>query len=302
MKILRKFSNKIRGLNVSLHRRYLERKRPGSEPFVSGDTFRGLAATRFDKPEDLQRGAEAITENSLVFCAAPLFGRFVAEICRNTEKKFFVIVHNGDDSISPDLADKVPPNVLHVFAQNLKLEKPGFTPLPIGLENAWYYTNGRTSDYTRIRKLSVAKNYRIIDAFSTITNPTVREPVRTILADARTCDSFARMDGVSYRKLAPKYAFVASPPGNGEDCHRTWEAMYSKSIPIVQRSFLTEYFQLLGLPMLLVSDYSEVLEYSEDDLRNIYRQNEQKFTCPALWFPFWRQVIEKEMAKYGAAL
>ena len=30
------------------------------------------------------------------------------------------------------------------------------------------------------------------------------------------------------------FAFVASPSGNGLDCHRTWEALLLRSIPIVK--------------------------------------------------------------------
>jgi hypothetical protein len=52
--------------------------------------------------------------------------------------------------------------------------------------------------------------------------------------------------------------FVLSPPGNGPDCHRTWEAIYSGAIPIVKRDFWP--FKTLSLPVLVVNDWNEVPE------------------------------------------
>lgn len=53
-----------------------------------------------------------------------------------------------------------------------------------------------------------------------------------------------------------KYAFVASPYGNGIDCHRTWEALCCGAIPIIRGKALQDLFE--GLPILRVAAWSDV--------------------------------------------
>jgi hypothetical protein len=53
-----------------------------------------------------------------------------------------------------------------------------------------------------------------------------------------------------------KYAFVASPYGNGPDCHRTWEALLLGCIPIVKSSKMDPVFE--DLPILLVKKWHDV--------------------------------------------
>ncbi len=60
--------------------------------------------------------------------------------------------------------------------------------------------------------------------------------------------------------------------GNGLDCHKTWEAIYMKSIPIVTRWYGVEKFKQMGIPILIIDDWSELkdLDLSEDNYKNIW--------------------------------
>jgi hypothetical protein len=72
--------------------------------------------------------------------------------------------------------------------------------------------------------------------------------------------------------------FVLSPPGNGADCHRTWEAIYLGAIPIVHKDFWP--FNNLELPVLVIDDWFSVPEMIQrvinfsvmtvDDLSNVF--------------------------------
>jgi hypothetical protein len=56
------------------------------------------------------------------------------------------------------------------------------------------------------------------------------------------------------RELSKSY-FVISPEGNGIDCHKTWESLYLKTIPIVTRSTNIEKYN--NLPILIIDDWSK---------------------------------------------
>ena len=53
-----------------------------------------------------------------------------------------------------------------------------------------------------------------------------------------------------------KYKFILSPPGAGEDTHRTWEALYVGCIPIVKSSLLNSLYE--DLPVVIVDDWDVI--------------------------------------------
>jgi len=53
-------------------------------------------------------------------------------------------------------------------------------------------------------------------------------------------------------------AFEASPRGNSIDCHRTWEALLLRTIPIVKTTPMDPLYK--GLPVAIVQDWNEVTE------------------------------------------
>ena len=60
----------------------------------------------------------------------------------------------------------------------------------------------------------------------------------------------------NYRELILNSKFVISPPGNGPDCHRTWEAIYLGAVPIVLQKYWP--FGHMNLPVLVVNDWFDI--------------------------------------------
>ena len=91
-------------------------------------------------------------------------------------------------------------------------------------------------------------------------------------------------------KHQAEYAFVASPHGNGLDCHRTWEALCLGSIPIVKTSSIDPVFD--GLPVLIVQDWSDITsELLENTLQ---RFKVQQFDSSRLTLGYWMNLIESK--------
>lgn len=84
-----------------------------------------------------------------------------------------------------------------------------------------------------------------------------------------------------------KHKFCLSPEGRGIDCFRTWDALYFKCIPIVQKSIHMESFK--DLPILFTKDYSEITkEYLEEKYEEIL---ETDYNIEKLKFKYWRNLI-----------
>jgi len=54
-----------------------------------------------------------------------------------------------------------------------------------------------------------------------------------------------------------KSFFMISPRGNGVDCHRNWESIYLKTIPIITESINFTHFYK-DFPFLIIKDWSEL--------------------------------------------
>lgn len=77
-----------------------------------------------------------------------------------------------------------------------------------------------------------------------------------------------RMNRSKLWKIKGQYAFSVSPPGNGIDCHRTWEDLTLGCIVIVKTSPLDPIYE--GLPVVIVKEWSEITEQNMENWANKY--------------------------------
>ena len=181
------------------------------------------------------------------------------------------------------------PKLLKWYAQNNEYPHPKIIPIPIGLEDRWRHHNGIVRDFRLLRDRTIRKKPRILYGFTMATNETERLPALLALRNTETADEF-KGSARKYRKTLSEYKFVASPPGNGVDCHRTWEALYLGVIPIVITRKFHEQFR--DLPVLIIDDWDELTNLSESDLDAIYEEQVLKLNhLEYIWFDFWRKSI-----------
>jgi hypothetical protein len=123
---------------------------------------------------------------------------------------------------------------------------------------------------------------------------------RNVLATLRDCPHVTLVsERVSRAEIWSRYAshtFVLSAPGNGLDCHRTYEALYLGSIVIMKSSSLDPIFR--GLPVALVEEWREVLDVAalrrwRDQLTPLTAaETVWSKLSPAHWIEFARQRLQ----------
>jgi len=292
-----KLSNLPFKLESELWRSYYRSSgaKPSSAPYLSGDGFRSLCSHYYESDGIDAFNPRNIRTGEFVFCEAWLLREFLQGPAREIPYSFSVISHNGDPNLDSSILPLLPPNLHRLFSQNALVRDEHVVPLPIGLENRRLHYNGVTRDFDALRRRRVEKRPRILSAFTVGTNQSVRGPAFAQLSASPFNDSVERMNSRAYRKLAVKYMFVASPPGNGTDCHRTWEAIYLRSVPIVLRSGLTERFASLGLPLWVVDSFDEASRLDEAALRSTYDKFAPAFENEALWFGYWERMIRSQI-------
>lgn len=93
-----------------------------------------------------------------------------------------------------------------------------------------------------------------------------------------------------------EYAFVVSPPGEGLDCHRTWEAICLGCIPIMISTPLDNMFD--GLPVLIVKSWSDVTRELLD--KTVAEYELKEFCLDKLQLKYWVDLVHsyRENNKY----
>jgi hypothetical protein len=267
--------------------------RPSSFPYLSGDTFRKQAHHLFDSTSRLN--PNTVKEKDFVFVQTDMLDEFFQKIHPEIKDCYILISHNSDPNIDSRLLSFVDEKIIHWFAQSLEELTPKVTPIPIGLENLHFHNNGVISRFEYLRQRFPEKRPRIFVSFGIETNPKEREAAFNALKNCPTADTlYPSVIAPEYLKKLCAYKFVASPPGNSLDCHRTWEAMYLKVVPIVKKSPMTEYFRDLDLPLLLIENWQELNDLKESDLESIYQSLESKFDNPYLWMPGWQDLMNQK--------
>jgi hypothetical protein len=267
--------------------------RPSSRPYISGDTFRKFADIVWEKNNDYPN-LESFFPGAIVFCESDLVADLNEQILSKLKFKIVLLLGNSDKNHGKELNTVADRNFASsIFAQNLTCKIKGVEPIPIGLENAWLANNGKVLAFKILRLIRKRKFNRIMWSFTVWTNLPVRTEAINSLVDVETADNLGILTSREHRQELAKYKFAVCPPGNGLDTHRSWEAMYLRTVPIVLKSHMTEKFYEMGLPLWVVESYEELQIFTEADLHIKYEELAPRFNTRSLWFEFWREKIIK---------
>jgi hypothetical protein len=241
-------------------------RRPSSEPLFSGDTYRAMADCLFDETRELN--PDSVRPGAIVYVGITRLREFQIKVLPAIQSPFILLTHQGDVNIDLSFRDIANhPKVLHWFAQNCLLEHPKVSPLPIGLEDSWRHNNGEISDFKKYAKKNSPAIPRIAYSFTLGTNLEKRIECYKALKYSKVAVELPQLlNSRLYRKVVKEYLFIASPPGNGLDCHRTWEAMYMHSVPLVEDNYMNRRFRNEGAPLLLVKAWNDLMDWTEEDL------------------------------------
>ncbi|GAB4165217.1 MAG: hypothetical protein Fur0032_01830 [Terrimicrobiaceae bacterium] len=256
--------------------------------FVSGDTFRGLCDQIFwsnARPEE----NPTFRHGDLVFCKIDEAWRLL-RAARRQRSRIVLVTGEGDLPVSPRLWAHKPPQVAEWFGTNHFVSDPCAHAIPLGIGNAGDPKALSAEDLADLPASTSGRKGLLYANFSSHSNPAVREPLLEWLQAPEqawvTREAHGSTGGKqAYLARLLSHQFVLCPPGNGEDTHRMWEALYAGAIPVIRRSPAMEAFT--GLPLLVVDDLREI---SQELLRNAFAQTAAK-SRSMLEVEHWRGLL-----------
>ena len=256
-----------------------------SEPFLSGDLFASKAD--LEVPSNFRTSKQFLNrlrESLVIFCNGYQTTDFL-ELFGNSLSGKILIVGNSDKDWH-DFPIASAPRIKAVLLQNSFVSDSRILTLPIGIENLSYFRNGRVRNFKESMTTAEKVDRVLVGPFS----PT-HESRRSLMNDLTQSPrieiiSNQILEPYQYAKMSSKFGYIASPRGNGEDTHRTWESFYRGSSPVLLRNEWSESLSSLRLPISFVENWSSqslvaLKPFEPFDPNRI----------EALWWPYWRAKI-----------
>lgn len=282
--------------------RLLKTQRVSSYPFITSDGLRCLAQHIYDESMDFN--PKNVSKGDIIFVRTNFLKYFFDKVNPKIINPYILISHNEDMGLDESFKDNADDKkIIHWFAKNLLFEHPKITPIPIGIYGR--RDDPKNIEIESIKKYRDEKNKltRFFYSFWVRTNYKKRVPIleeckKIALTDTLTEVEKENISKEDYLRKISKYKFIISPPGNGLDCHRTWEALYLKSVPVVEESVPTNYWEKIGIPLMTISNWSKLKDISEKELEKEYADLYAKMDSPALYMDYWINQIQKYKNDY----
>lgn len=216
------------------------------------------------------------------------------KLCGNfPDVKFIIFTNLEDTPIDKHIFEVIPDNVLCVSAVNAVSYGGKVIPAPYGLQRRMAPDDRRIEDITSAMKNLPSNPPGLLYVSHNEGSHSERVGVKDLFRNqswAEVHDQRVSFSVFLYNLSQSK--FMICPRGNAIDCHRNWEVLYMRRVPVMKRhSYLEELYK--DLPVLFVNDYSEVTQELLIENDNLYQQA-QTMDLTSLTLPYFFDKIVKD--------
>lgn len=261
-------------------------------PFLSGNTFRAFCDHILDE-YTWGLDPDRVNSGDKIFVKTEYLHVFFLAFHPRINNPYILVTHNSDLPIPGKYEEYLDsPKLLAWFGQNVeRVTHQKLFPVPIGLNNRrWWEWAGSTETLQRVQKetQAITKKNLVYLNFNIKTYPVERAYVFSLFSHVSFCKRSKSVLWEKYLHDVAESSFVLSPRGNGLDCHRTWEAMYMGSIPILITSASDSMYK--DLPVLIINDWKEVTsEFLETKLKEM---EGREYHFDKLYADYWFELID----------
>ena len=218
------------------------------------------------------------------------------DLCGNFPQMKFIIFTNLEDTPIDDfILNKIPKNVACISAVNAITHNDKVIPAPYGVQRRMNPSDDRIEQLTQYMEHVPSKPRNLLYVSHNESSNVKRMGIKSLFYDkdwAEVNEQRVPYNIFLYNLSGSK--FMICPIGNAIDCHRNWEVLYMRRVPIMTRDpYLQKLFE--NYPVLFVDKYSDVTE--ELLLANDHLfQKAQTMDLSGLTLPtFFDRIVEKAL-------
>ena len=183
------------------------------------------------------------------------------KLCAQFSEMNFIIFTNLEDTpIDSQIEGKIPENVKYIYAANAVYHNNKVIPAPYGIQRKFYLHDNRISILINKMDENILPNKLLYVNHNISNNISERSNINELFVNRNwvTVNS-DRVDYNTFLSKIKEHKFMICPIGNAVDCHRNWEVLYMRRVPIMKKNEYLE-FLLKDFPVLFVNEYSEITE------------------------------------------
>lgn len=185
--------------------------------------------------------------------------------------KFIIFTNLEDTPITEDIHDQIPENVAAIYGTNAVGFGGKVHPFPYGVQRIIHPSDNRIGILQTAIQAEVKPKKLLYINHAEHTNLSERGNIREIFSKKKFATVAERVPYDVYCRGIQEHKFMICPQGNGVDCHRNWEVLYLKRVPIMKRSdYLLELYK--DYPVLWVDDYVKVTKTLLTDNQHLFEQ------------------------------
>ena len=214
--------------------------------------------------------------------------------------KFIIFTNLEDTPIDEDIFDCIPDNVLCISAVNAIEYGDKVIPAPYGVQRRMSPSDKRIDQLESAMKCDIDPSlFKLLYVNHNDSSHSDRVGLRDMFRDNAWANvDEKRVDYYNYLLNLANHKFILCPRGNAIDCHRNWEVLYMRRVPVMKTDpYLVELFK--DYPVLWVSNYSDVTEELLKENDHLYEEAQKMDLSRLTLGTFFDKIISEYAHEHG---
>ena len=221
------------------------------------------------------------------------------ELCSHFSTMNFIIFTNLEDTpIDEYVFGYIPDNVLCISAINAEAYGGKVIPAPYGLQRRMTPDDNRIDNIQRIME-DIPPATKLLYISHADSTHEERLGIKEMFADKEWASVHKeKVDHPTFMRNICEHKFMICPRGNAIDCHRNWEVLYMRRVPVMKRD---EYLEVLfkDYPVIFVDKYSDINKDLLLENEHLFQQAQEMDLTRLTLRGFFDNIINEYAHEHG---
>lgn len=182
-------------------------------------------------------------------------------LCENfPDMKFIIFTNLEDTPIDEHIFDVIPENVLCISAVNAIANGGKVVPAPYGVQRKMTPQDNRIENLIEYMGFPEPSEFNLLYVSHNENSHSDRVGIKSLFVDKKwAIVDKQRVEYGDFLSNLRRCKFMLCPRGCAIDCHRNWEVLYMRRVPVMKRH---PYLEILfkNYPVLFVDNYADITE------------------------------------------
>jgi len=214
--------------------------------------------------------------------------------------KFIIFTNLEDTPIDEDIFDAIPDNVLCISAVNAIEHGGKVIPAPYGVQRDMFPRDNRIDQLENAMKANIDPSLsKLLYVNHNDSSHAERVGLKGMFRDEDWSNvDEQRVNYYHFLLNLANHKFILCPRGNAIDCHRNWEVLYMRRVPVMKRD---EYLEVLfkDYPVLFVDKYSDITKDLLLENEHLFQQAREMDLTRLTLRGFFDNIINEYAHEHG---